>query len=75
MLNNKVDLLWFSYSKSHKFNDVNVYRKLPEGELKRFLCCVINFDKVPTWMWGIKVTQEQLPRITIIKINALPTWM
>jgi hypothetical protein len=40
--------------------------KLPMGESKRFICCVIDFDKVPTWMWGIRVRQEQLPRRTIL---------
>jgi hypothetical protein len=40
--------------------------KLPKGEFKRFTVSVIDFDKVPTWMKDIRVTQEQLPRITIL---------
>jgi len=37
----------------------------PTGAKLEKQCCVTALDKVPTWMWGIRIMQEQLSRITI----------
>jgi hypothetical protein len=43
----------------------------PQGDMLKKQFSVVILDKVPTRMWGIRVMQEQLPRIAIIFILRL----